>query len=367
MQLICNLHYYLNVQVFWKRLYKTTSGMDKGTLCQLRNLINRRNVTKSPKSNVNASEDFLEVIVNGHILAAVMSYLDMSSMDDLPLPSVVSHDIWMEDDEVRRSVLHNIAEHIVTQHVDLATTFNDPSHNDENKGTAYEYACEVLTLGLLVFDFKDAVREGDGDQMLLIWKYLLLLFKATGRKNYAIEALTLLSQYHILLPRNLAEQLKWSRFVNVHGLPGHNVSCDLHMEHLNRLVKVSIENLGANKSEKAIKRVAKAMGTLSKATKSFDSEVGISSISGKHSEKSQLRDLKTVTQQLIECDPFKYGTLKSLRSFPHLQRNVFKTLKEKEVKEWMVDRFSMISQPALASFNLTHEDSDCSEDEQDTC
>ncbi len=93
---------------------------------------------------------------------------------------------------------------------------------------------------------------------------MLILFKATGRKNYAIEALTLLSQYHILLPCNLVEQLKWSRFVNVRGLPGHNISCDLHMEHLNRLVKVSIEGLGANKSEKSIKRVAKAMGVLTK-------------------------------------------------------------------------------------------------------
>ena len=46
------------LQVFWKRLYKTTSGTDRGTLCQLRKLINRRNVTNALKKNVNASEDF---------------------------------------------------------------------------------------------------------------------------------------------------------------------------------------------------------------------------------------------------------------------------------------------------------------------
>ena len=77
----------------------------------------------------------------------------------------------------------------------------------------------MLTLGLFI-DFKDAVQEGEGDPkdavhegegdpMLLIWKYLLLSFRATGRKNYAIEALTLLLQYHVTLPCNLAEQLKW--------------------------------------------------------------------------------------------------------------------------------------------------------------
>jgi len=58
----------------------------------------------------------------------------------------------------------------------------------------------------------------------------------------------------------------------VHRLLGHNISCDLRMEHLNKLVKGSIEGLGANKSEKAIKSVAKAMGALTKATESFDAE-----------------------------------------------------------------------------------------------
>ena len=170
-------------------VYIITSGTDRGTLCQL-----------------NAAEDFLEVIVNGHILSAAMSYLGMSSLHDRPLPSIVSHDIWMEDDNVRHTVLQDIAEHVVTEHVDLATIFKEPSlpTSGEDEGTAYEYACEVLTLGLLIFNFKDAVREGDGDQILLIWKYMLLLFRATGRKNYAIEAFTLLSQYHITtLPSNL--------------------------------------------------------------------------------------------------------------------------------------------------------------------
>ncbi len=130
---------------------------------------------------------------------------------------------------------------------------------------------------------------------------MLILFKATGRKNYAIEALTLLSQYHILLPCNLAEQLKWSRFVNVRGLPGHNISCDLHMEHFNRLVKVSMEGLGANKSEKSIKRVAKAMGVLAKATNSFNCEVGIVSTSGKHSEKSPKVEHKDLSDLFLIC------------------------------------------------------------------
>ena len=67
----------------------------------------------------------------------------------------------------------------------------------------------------------------------------------------------MLSQYHLTLPPRLAEQLMWSRFINTHGHAGHNISCDLHIEHMNRVAKTAIEGLGANKSEKAITRVGK--------------------------------------------------------------------------------------------------------------
>ena len=163
----------------------------------------------------------MEIVITGHILTAVMSCLGMSSLNDM---SVLSHDLWIQDDEVRREILNDIASHVVNQHVDLAIVFKDPS-SKETPGTAYDYACDAHIRPL----HKDTVWEGDGEHVLLLWKFMLLIFKATGRKNYALEALTLLSQYYILLPPNLVEQLKWSSFINVHGCPGHNISCDLHM------------------------------------------------------------------------------------------------------------------------------------------
>lgn len=97
--------------------------MERGTLYQIRNHINRRNVTKAPKSNVNAAEDFLEAVVIGYVLAAVMHHLCMSSLDGMPLSSIVSHEVWMEDDAVRADILNNISRHIVNEYVDLATEF----------------------------------------------------------------------------------------------------------------------------------------------------------------------------------------------------------------------------------------------------
>ena len=58
-------------------------------------------MTRKPKDNVNATEDFLDEVTTGYILTAVMSYLEMSSLDDTPSESVVSGEDWMEDDSVR--------------------------------------------------------------------------------------------------------------------------------------------------------------------------------------------------------------------------------------------------------------------------
>ena len=339
-------------QVFWKRLYRPTSGTERGTLCQLRNLINRRNVSDKPKSDVNAAEDFVEVITIAHILTAVMSYLEMSELSDIPSSTIVSHDIWMEEDSVQRKVLLDISNHVVSEHVSLATAFSHCSA--QGVGTTYDYASEVLTLGLFIMNFKDAVREGDGEHILVLWKYMMLLFKATQRKNYAIEAFTVLVQVHFILPPNLSEQIKWSRFINVHGLPGHNISADLHMEHLNRLVKIAIEGLGANKSENAIKRTAKAVGVLSKALESYDAALGIRSTSGKHSKKVLIRDANKIIQQLLQCGAFQATTTKH-RSFNRLKRNLISSLQEEPLKKWMAEkRMSILN----LQTTIVHEESD---------
>lgn len=60
------------MQVIWKPLYKTKSGMERGTMYQLRNLINRRNVVKKVKNDMNACEDFFDLIVTGHVIACTM-------------------------------------------------------------------------------------------------------------------------------------------------------------------------------------------------------------------------------------------------------------------------------------------------------
>ena len=135
-----------------------------------------------------------------------------------------------------------------------------------------EYACEVVSLGLLFLNYRDAIKEGDGERVILCWKYMLLIFKATNRSNYAVEACHLLADHIKVLPPRQAHQLVWSRFVNVHGKPGCNIPCDLYMEHMNRLCQDCIRHLGANKTKKAICRPSKCMSFLSNIIDRFNKE-----------------------------------------------------------------------------------------------
>ena len=85
-------------------LYCTTSNSDCGTLLQLRNLINRRNITANPGKNVNASEDFFTLVVESHFLAAAVKKLGIESMDGVPCLENFNANSWMATNDDRRSL-----------------------------------------------------------------------------------------------------------------------------------------------------------------------------------------------------------------------------------------------------------------------
>ena len=214
----------------------------------MRNIINRRNVTSRPKNSFDACDDFF---VDAHIIAAAFKSLKMTALLDTPLSSALPDDVWIKSNDERRGALHIMCRDIVNVYVRL-----DTNNITMSKDSVYSYACQLLSLGLLYREFCDSIRERDGYRILRCWRYLFLLFKVSGRTNYAIEAFI---QYHFLFSPRQCNQLIWSRCVNIHRLPGSNIPADLFMEHLNRLCKEAIKNLGSNKTEKAIQQVGKVI------------------------------------------------------------------------------------------------------------
>ncbi len=219
------VNWYHDLQVVWKYFYSKKSTGEHGTLYQLRNLVNRSNVVVDPVKAFNACDDFLKLVVTCHILTASMEVLGMKSLGDTPSEVAMSNpqNVWMETKTHRKAVLQGVCDKIVDeflvfQYNEAAvqsqdeTDTTDEMHDANAKPTdlVKEYSKQVTSLGTFYLQYADAIQEGDGERVLRCWRYLLLIFKSSGRKNYSIEALRMLNQYyHESTPRQSA-QLIWA-------------------------------------------------------------------------------------------------------------------------------------------------------------
>ena len=106
--------------------------------------------------------------------------------------------------------------------------------------------------------------------------------------------------------------------INVHGLPGRNIPAYLHMEHLNRVCKEAIRGLGVNKTDKAIVRVGKSLGTLCPVLDQFDKDNHVPDHSTVHSSPAALKDRDTLISQLQNSNIF--STINPNRLHPTFPR-----------------------------------------------
>ena len=229
-----------------------------------------------------------------------MSTLRMSSLDDEPSEGIITspETIWTETAEKRKAALSMVTKKIINDYINLSYNGKIETSSDE----VFNYSSNLLKICLLYAQFKDAIKEGDGKRILQCWRYLLPVFHNSKRKNYCLEAFNLLCQFHYDLAPQQAAQLIWSRTINTHGIRGRNIPFDLHLEHLNRLCKDSINNLGANKNSKAVVRCSKALGTLYSTLTQFDIDNSVVSFSGAHKKPSFLKDVQAIISDLQKCD-----------------------------------------------------------------
>ena len=109
----------------------------------------------------------------------------------------------------------------------------------------------------------DTVHEGDGDRLIAIVKYLLLMFKAKSNySKYAIVTMRFITQVKCKLTEQMAARVIYGRFSNPNGKPSHNVNMetDIAMEHTTNGTKVLINGMGANKTQKAGQRARISVG-----------------------------------------------------------------------------------------------------------
>ena len=313
--------------------------MDCSTLYYFRNLLQRRSVTKKVKNDPTASQEFFLLVLEAFVLYAVMSELQMSSVDCDP------HDNDFKDfttkSKEQRNSLFNVKMRCI---VDRCFNFGKPKNTDKDRDVVKLHAEEIFSLGLFFMEYVDAIREGDGTRILCCWKYMMLLFKATNKTKYSLEAFNLLAHYRFLFSERLANQLLWSRTVNVHGKPGHNIPMDLHMEHLNRIFKSAISRLGPNTIGPSLHRTGRAIRPISNLQSHFDSVTNVPVESSYHSTPNTKKDLLEVIRILQEEVVYTDIPNRRFKNFKSVTGSVMNNVDDELLNTWMNTQLKNIVQ-----------------------
>ena len=128
-------------------------------------MLHRTQVSKDVKSNVFAAEDLLEVVTQGHVIAAAMTIKNITKLEDMSL---------------------NEGEQITSLSERIVDTFVAPIFFGEENLSSDQvtiYARELMLMGLLWYSFKDAISEGDGPVVMSYWKVMTVIFKLTNHRK----------------------------------------------------------------------------------------------------------------------------------------------------------------------------------------
>lgn len=129
----------------------------------------------------------------------------------------------------------------------------------------FNYGCLHITLGLLIRDAEDAVKEGDGDRLIRVWKFLTFLYRLNGANKYALAGLCVQASILGLLTPRGDHRFKGNRFTGFQEGPGTRISRDLCLEQHNKITKEEIRAMGIqNINDKTVEEITKSEGSMEK-------------------------------------------------------------------------------------------------------
>ena len=75
---------------------------------------------------------------------------------------------------------------------------------------------------------------------------------------------------------------------------------------------------GANKTDKVIERIGRAIGTLAAVLKNFDTNNDVAVTSGRRRQPDDQIDIQVVVKELLHCKAFKVEAGRKYKPFPNL-------------------------------------------------
>lgn len=183
---------------------------------------------------------------------------------------------------------------------------------------------------------KDTAKEGDGDRNLVNQKLLLSIFKSLGLySKYALEMFVSIAQVESLLTPRLAEQQKWSYFVNWRGGPGQNIEEDLAQEITNKISKNIVHHMGPNKTFSSISKICKATSGIKEITENYDKELEKHAKSVQHATANSKNDEIEIIEELLRVKPFDSIPDRFHASFCNIKSNPLRYLNVSDFHKWL--------------------------------
>ena len=364
-----DMHTYANFMcVLWHQFYNTKSSKDIGTLYSARNYLNARNVPADPMKDLNASEELMLKYTDCLVLCAAMEYFGMANLKDRP----TKH----RQEDTFQDILSpiNYVQHVLGEIVDLYVSTTIPQMGDDHPSTIYEcpfcnkkykqltslkkhtdnihkqksvplmkqkrddkfhYVTNALGQCLLLRNFLDARKLGDGERIVRLHKFMLLSFRQDGRIKYTHQVLHQIAQIECLLTPRLSFQLTWNRFVNNKGMIDSNIELDRELEHRNKYFKEDIKGFRGKITPQSIERVSRSSQAVQEVLCRFDEESFVKKDSGKHTKCSMDTDVLYLLEQMQAENLFKYIPGRFFLGFQHIQAHSFDGLDTIQLKEWM--------------------------------
>ena len=309
------------------------------------------------KNDFSAVKDFFELVLQAHVVAAVMEY-GMSSVDQLPTRHVFPLNYLTASTSTAKEYLSDTVEKFVDEFVQhyfdsilsLRRDVLSPAPEEETAAGVqdnvpttdtdgvFDYACAVVGHGLLALNMHDASRHGDGMGLYRCWKLLLLHFKADQRTKYALEAFHFITQVEALLTPRLAHELIWNLTCNPHGGLGRNIPLDLQEEFFNRLFKDDINTYRANITDSSVSRSANAIGPMQELLRHLDPLIGFHGASGRHNLPEVKGDFDLVLKTLNTENVFRKVPGRQHSAYRSIHANPFSSLSKapEKLRKWLI-------------------------------
>ena len=316
-------------------MYKDDSFCEKGTLKQLQNLLRRQRIPKDVKADFRSVNDFIQLLVYSHVVAAALEFFGLDSVTSKPKKNKLPVSAVSPADK-RKYINRMIGKFVYKFVLNFDSTAllpsdqSQPGNQDDQTNSptseedgVFNYACRLLSYGLMSRNFEDATKEGDGDRICRLYRFFMLHFKEKGRTKYAIEAFHLTAQISALLSPQQAHQLMWNRSCNTKGGIGKNKQLDLHNEHINRVFKKDVNTFRANLTEHSIKRSAQAIIPMMQITDHFDQLLDVKQDAGWHAMPDLKDDFNLVLNELQKERIFNKKQGRQHSSFPNFSSDPF--------------------------------------------